>query len=467
MMAKEKIMLIMTILILGTVSYYMYMYQSNLNDWQGLQLAKIQKGFHPIINVNNSVLLYTRLNQTHGNHSMYNRGYVLSLSYKDQIASSSNRIVSLQCWAKQWNMLVVSPFVNGTFFRGPLQMDLSTTTTMKYGDIFNISKWNAYAKQQSLAPFIPWEDFLHSAPRNVILIQIVHKTYVKSRCLKSIFSSNECNFLLLRDFWSRILAPHRFRILKEACIDLNLYTEPKQYLTLQDFNAFVWGNYSEYSPNSVSLVWNEWRGIRHNRHRDARDLMVCGVDINTPKCLSYTASSRKMAYKLLSPNSRVFHDAEVYASKYLNQSANYIAVMVRWERAGPHFQIHSTIAEQVKYWQGQNDAPGIFLATDVGKYGSNSFGLSKLIPDTVDLIGSTEKLLKTLFGEPIRLEDYNKRFEDISNSTHPTYVAQLQRVIAAKARCLLMIGGGNFQQQAENLYRELHANQSTQCFKTI
>ena len=461
MMAKEKIMLMMTIiLILGMIGLYM-------NYWQGPQPARIQKSFHPIINVNNSVLLHTRLNETRGNHSMYNRGYVLSLSYKDQIASSSNRIVSLQCWAKQWNMLVVSPFVNGTFFRGPLQKDLPTATTMKYGDIFNISKWNAYAKQQSLAPFIPWEDFLHSAPRNVILIQIVHKAYVKSRCLKSIFSSNECNFLLLRDFWSRILAPHRFRILKEVCIDLNLYTEPKHYLTLQDFNAFVWGNYSEYSPNSVSLVWNEWRGIRHNRHRDARDLMVCGVDINTPKCLSYTARSRKMAYKLLSPNSRVFHDAEAYASKYLNQSANYIAVMVRWERAGPHLQIHSTIAEQVKYWQRQNDAPGIFLATDVGKYGSNTFGLSKLVPDTVDLIGSTEELLKMLFGEPIRLEDYNRRFEDISNSTHPTYLAQLQRVIAAKARCLLMIGGGNFQQQAGNLYRELHANQSTQCFKTV
>ena len=450
---KWKIIIMTSIVVLSVGLYatasYMYYWQSP---------ARSKSGFHYKMVPTDPVPLHTRPNETRGIHGKHDRGYVLSLSYKDQITSSANRIASLQCWAKQWNMLVVSPFINGTFFRGPLCEDPSL---MKYEDIFNISKWNAYSMQHSLAPFVPWGDFLHSAPRNVILIQLVHRRTVQSPCLKSFFGSNRCNFPILRNFWSRMLAPHRFRILKEVCIDLNLYV--KQSLTREDFNALVWGNYSDYSPNSVSLVWNEWRGIRYKRDIKASELMVCGIDIDTTDCLTFTDKSRTMAHKLLSPTSRVFHDAEVYVTKYLNQSANYIAVMVRWEMAGTRLASHSTIAGHIKGWQVQNDVLGIFLVTDAGKYGSRTAVDLKFIPD---LVTRTEELFKMLCGKPIHLEDYDKRFEDISNSTHPTYIAQLQSVIAAKARCLLMVGGGNFHLQTLNLYKELHA-QKAHCFKTI
>ena len=393
----------------------------------------------------------------------HDTGYVLALSYKDQLTSSSHRLVSLQCWAKQWNMLVVSPFVNGTFFRGPLHENLTSTSTMQYSDLFNISKWNTYCEEHSLAPFASWEDFLQNAPRDVVLVDLVYNRYIQKRCSKTIFGrGRECNFGLLRHFWSLMLAPHRFRVLKEHCIDLNQHL--RHNVTMEDLNALFWAN-DEYSPNSVSLVMNEWNGIAYDINREVGELMECHIDVNTTNCLSFPPESKAMVYKLLSPSSRVFHDAEMYVSKYLSQSNSYIAVMVRWEWAGTHRVInimnHNSIVMNVKDWQRQENVTDIFLTTDVGKYGSIKYSAFS------NLMKHTKELFKMLYGVAISLEDYNKAFEDISNSTHPGYIGQLQRVIAAKARCLLMVGGGHFQQQTLNLYNELHEDEKTRCFKTL
>ena len=392
-------------------------------------------------------------------------GYVLALSYKDQLTSSSHRLVSLSCWAKQWNMTVVSPFVSDTFFRVPLQAVSTTTTAMKYDEIFNISKWNTYCEEHSLSPFAPWEDFLQNAPRDVVLVYLVYNRYIQKQCSKTIFGSGkECNFRLLKDFWSQMLAPHQFRIVKEKCIDLN--QQLRHNVTMEDLNLLFWGNDSEYSPNSVSLVMNEWNGIAYDIHRKAGELMECHIDVNTTTCLSFPPESKNMVYKLLSPSSRVFHDAEMYVAKYLSRSNSYVAVMVRWEWAGMQRVNHNSIVmhDIVKDWQRQENVTGIFLTTDVGKYGSEALTVNPYIEN---LIRRTRELFKMLYGKVISLEDYSKSFEDVSNSTHPAYIGQLQRVIAAKARCLLMVGGGHFQQQTLNLYNELHVHGDQQCFKTL
>ena len=393
----------------------------------------------------------------------HDTGYVLALSYQDQLTSSSHRLVSLSCWAKQWNMTVVSPFVSDTFFRVPLQAVSTTTTAMKYDEIFNISKLNTYCEEHSLSPFAPWEDFLQNAPRDVVLVDLVYNTHVKS-CKHTMFSADkDCNFRLLKDFWSQMLAPHHFTILKKVCIDLNQHMNP--YVTMEKFNALFWKN-SGYSPNSVSLVLNEWKGLAPSLRRkiDARYLMECHIHLNTDDCLGFTNKYNDAVFKLLSPNSRLFRDAELYISKYLGESNSYIAVMVRWEWAGMQRVNHNSIVmhDIVKDWQRQENVTGIFLTTDVGKYGSEALTVNPYIEN---IIRRTRELFKMLYGKVISLEDYSKSFEDVSNSTHPAYIGQLQRVVAAKARCLLMVGGGHFQQQTLNLYNELHGEQ--RCFKTL
>jgi len=51
------------------------------------------------------------------NEATANRSFVYAMSFKDQMTNAIARIRSLQCWARQWNMFTVEPFVNDTFFR--------------------------------------------------------------------------------------------------------------------------------------------------------------------------------------------------------------------------------------------------------------------------------------------------------------------------------------------------------------
>ena len=437
--------------------WYMYLtYSGDAMKQLVPNMSKVGFNWTPHLQLSKSVI---RSDKTRDH---LNTGYVLALSYKDQITSSSHRLVSLSCWAKQWNMTVVSPFVSDTFFRVPLPAVPTTTTAMKYDEIFNISKWNAYCEEHSLSPFAPWEDFLQNAPREVVLVDLVYNRYIQKQCDKTVFGNKECNFQLLKYFWSQMLAPHQFRVVKEICIDLNQHL--RHDVTMEDLNLLFWGNNSDYPPNSVSLVMNEWNGIAYDIHRKTGELMECHIDVNTTNCLSFPPESKNMVYKLLSPSSRLFHDAEMFVSKYLSQSNSYVAVMVRWEWAGMQRVNHNSVVIQniVKEWQRQENTTGIFLTTDIGKYGS------VVLAGNHHIETLTKELFKTLYGKVISLEDYSRRFEDVSNSTHPGYISQLQRVIAAKARCLLMVGGGHFQQQTLKLYNELHGEQiQRSCFKTL
>ena len=397
--------------------------------------------------------------------SMQNTGYVFALSYKDQLSSSAGRIASLQCWANQWNMVVVQPFVNGTYFRASLNHNMTNTKEMT--DMFDVSEWNAYSKRHSLAPLAAsWKDFLKSAPRDVVLVQLVYSDG-GPKCLKSSLSDKECNRQRLRDFWSQMLAPHHFRISRYVCIDLRKYT----YLSMYHFNALVWGDHSPNTYGSASLVIDEWAGICDSKNIS----LSCYINIKNTDCES-KKFVQSAAYKMLTPGSQLLQDADMYIHKYFNASTFYTAVMVRWERITIYdnteksksagLQCTNQIIKYLTKIQNRWNVAETFLASDVGKYGSGSFELNYSTP-SVDLFKLTEKLLQVLYGKHILFEDYNRAFEDISNSNHPAYIAQLQRVIAARARCLLLFGYGSFQHHTLQLYRTLRRDRKTHCYKIV
>lgn len=50
---------------------------------------------------------------------------------------------------------------------------------------------------------------------------------------------------------------------------------------------------------------------------------------------------------------------------------------------------------------------------------------------------------------------------------NPGYVAALQRIIASRAKCLVLVGGEHFQSIARNEYLQNHPNESDQCIHYI
>ena len=132
--------------------------------------------------------------------------------------------------------------------------------------------------------------------------------------------------------------------------------------------------------------------------------------------------------------------------------------------AKPHQKFSECVEKAVQIKEILSTNHGLsktFLAMDVGKYGSTSIGADKTLKQ-----GQT--LFKSLYEEKWTFEEWERMFSNISSSDNPAYVANLQRTIASKATCLILIGGGSFQEQAEQWHREyFHSGQSEQCVYTI
>ena len=186
------------------------------------------------------------------------------LTIYDQLTGAVTRMASLQCWASQHNMAVVEPFLpsNSTYPGMPAVGEVASEC-QRLGDLFNIPYWNNYTieiNSMSFSPLVSWEDFLDSAPREVIAVQIIHR-------IREPYSF-PCTHPLINTYWESTFEPHGFRLSRRVCIDLNKLG----VLSEDDFNEFIFGSYS----TDVTLLFDQWRGVSADARSPAIQLnSVC------------------------------------------------------------------------------------------------------------------------------------------------------------------------------------------------
>ena len=395
----------------------------------------------------------------------------LSLQYMDQASWGARRLRSLQCWAAQLNrtMRVVEPSMNSSYFGAPLMIPANGIN--KFRDIFDIYVWNKYGEQEGFDPLLSWDEFITSASRKTILVQIIYETDKWCVDPSSQISNPNCTFHDMKQYWSDTLRKFSFSIIREVCINFRNVS----ILSKRDFNDHIFGNISRDSP--VTIVFNEWRGPLREKHSVDNN---CILRIRDPKCSPSgpTGLIHNITLIALRPTPEIFHLAEVYAKKYLNRNWKYLAIMVRWERMflkkiyiGKQWSHGKECIKMIKKYVHRFHMNSTFLATDVGRYGSRTLQPNYTVGGKSYYESSrklTEELLNALYGRPITLEQYDKQFEDIvDTSVHPMYhIPQLQRAIAAKADRLLLVGWGQFLEGTLDLYKILH-DEKEQHYKQI
>ena len=416
---------------------------------------------------------------SHGQYS--EQSFTLSLQYMDQATWGAKRVRSLQCWAAQLKriMRVVEPSMNNTYLGAPVRKPVDGI--LKFRDVFDIQWWNHYGEEQAgFLPLVSWEEFFLHAPRKTILVQIVYRQ--DAMCFEdSLQNKTGCNWedSEVTKFWMKNLWGFSFQVIRRVCIDFN---DLKKVITIKKFNKYIFGKTPLNVP--VTVVFNEWRGPLREAHFNKRE-NNCILRIRDPKCSPSgpTGIIHNITMNALRPNLKIFHSAEAYIAKYLTGNSGYIAIMVRWELMFLEHIYHTLedppplgkncseeIREYVLTLRQTKGLSTAFLATDVGRYGS------KILHHGVTLYNIsyyesgknlTEELLETLYGRPITLEQYDQQFDEFSGtSTHPTYyVPQLQKAIAAKAECLLLVGWGSFHENTLDLYKKLHKGK--ECYEKI
>ena len=92
----------------------------------------------------------------------------------------------------------------------------------------------------------------------------------------------------------------------------------------------------------------------------------------------------------------------------------------------------------------------IFLTSDVGKFGSLSFSLQNQRRVSASKgVEYQEELLRFVYGRNISLDEYDRTFEEFFGTDNPVYMSRFQQAIAARAKCLILVGpdGTLFHQQ--------------------
>ena len=207
---------------------------------------------------------------------------------------------------------------------------------------------------------------------------------------------------------------------------------------------------------------------------------TCFLHIRDSNCAADSNHMHELIIHSMRPPPHLFQAAQAYTRKYLNTSSDYIAVMVRWELIfnhhiwynGPHYRgrdCPKLIEAQLGKLRREMGLQAVFLATDSGRYGSSA--LKVIAGDDgqpLEVLASqlTETILESLYGRSISLDEYEKRFVEVSGSNNPGYISQLHKAIAARARCLLIVGWSTFHESAVETYKELHSDTSP-CFMNI
>ena len=397
--------------------------------------------------------------------------YLFALSYYDQLTWGAIRLRSLQCWAKHSNgsmisARIVAPFVTNSHFRIPTVVSgESLNDTLSFGNLFNLDVWNELGGEFGFPPVVNWSHFLQHAPRNVILVQIVYSP--NQLCPEVAFTDKACNPERLRTFWSKALEPHSFTIQREVCIN---FRQQKGYITVEKFNKLIFGTLPSYAP--FTMIFDEWRG-------NSFKLRQCFIALHDmAHCSPTDQKLMNMTKQSLSLAPEIVNVAKKYMERYLSGTGSYTAIVIRWEKILLyHFYFKKSsrffgskcvgmIESFLEKTYHEKHLDMAFLATDIGKYGSSTFNLYDSTREGLQNVARyTDELLRHMYGKAMTWDDYETTFEVISGTTDPAFISLLQKAVAARAECLLMIGWGTFHEHTLKLYQELHEGNA--CYKVI
>lgn len=412
-------------------------------------------------------------------------GFVVALKIYEQQTMASGNLMQLQCWAKLLNLAVVKPFMKDSFLSTPMD-DTKHYTMLTLDDTFDMDDWSQHTAKLGYAPLVDWYHFVKNAPRDVIVVQIKYPTLTHVKAIRSQGLpfphpprgdeyKEGCRFKMLSSSGKlgTALRAKSFRVVRKVCFNFLTGDE----LSLEQFHSDILG---EYQPGNVTIIFDEWRGIKENQR----------ILLQGDFC------REEHPYReYLKPSHRLLKDAEAYAKRFLIQdsttaasnnslannsssssSSDYLAIIARYEMTGLTRSLkqgndsHAIIPyclqltmETMEWMQWKSGLRSTFLSIDIGKYGSHSFGQKNYFNHLADM----ESFVRQVYRGKMDIREWERTFEAVAHTTDGGYIAMLQEVLVVRAKCIIFVGGGSFQRHAFNLYTELHPDEDERCYRVI
>ena len=387
------------------------------------------------------------------------QGYIISYNVYEQQTAAARNLWGLQLWANTVGMKVVEPFVNNksmTF--APITKHISNH--MRFSDLYDIEYWNKQCMSKGGAELVPWKEFLSMASKNIIFVQLCgHKffschTEIKAKAnphdaLMSIKSSKRGISNQATKYFSDL----GFKFVRWVSVEFNQSIP----ITLQEFSQYI---FDQYDTNNVTVMFENWLGIRRTR---VNLQGIQTVTRNDSVCVG------------LLPSQKVVADSQRYLQHVRHSDGKYFGIMVRVQKA--YLKMQSQ--ENYKTIDGLNFmrdcAKNISnleeirnnkdwdrtLAIDLGNFGSSAYRSQGINKEEEVLYND---FFKAVYGNSWTIEEFENSFTKYLGTNNPVYIAQVQRTIAARSDCIVLIGGGStFQTAALAFYKKFHPDVKKQC----
>ena len=395
----------------------------------------------------------------------YNRNSFFVVHHFDgQHGANINALFSLKCWLGSFNLsskvLIVEPVITDTVFHMPYSLS-NVSSTLRFSDFFDLEHYNNVSEAIGYPRMATLDKFYRFASKSVTFVQtynpIGSNTHIQDLTARMEWSTkgSDCRAWNQVTWHLQVLESKGFCIKHVMKAPLGFWGQ-----TFSPLDIFSREDLSE----GESVLIEKW-----------------GVPFYTEdsQCKRLTYSSDK---KQLRPSARMMRDVAFYEKNFLRSPSN-VTVMLRIE--------HILMPENDVVFRGQEGLSRIKWCLDAAIKVSKEVGEVGLIPlITLDMgnSGSTElkhaldsanvsvhsalrlakDAFKTLVQDKLTFEDWSSSFMKATQGTHnKAYIATLQRVLAARSRCLVLVGGGNFQELALRDYIQNHPDRKIWCIHPV
>ena len=365
--------------------------------------------------------------------------YLLVERYMGQQGVGVKALAALQCWASRANLTVaiVEPAMSDSVLTGDI-----VRTNMSLADLFDLDHFNAMSRQAGYPVVIRKKHYLKQSVKNIILVSFEKGVKYEEVWPKKVGVGAECYTNHQDHLLESVVKDVDYCIVKVVIVD--------QTLKAQVFRDIV----GKWSHTSVTIIFRKF-GPWFSQE-------------NGEKCLSVGDNYINALYH---PSARVLRDVERYKELYLNPG-NPVAVMMRVEHI-LHNNLNLTkclndlvgVTNSVQAGRGEQDNIPM-VAVDFGKYGSNSWNWYTNKGSTFrnKAIKDSKEALQVIIKNKMSFVDWEDSFTRVTgDKVNAGYIAAVQRIIASRAECLVLMGGGDFQELVLRDYLEFHLKDKTKC----
>lgn len=389
------------------------------------------------------------------------QGYIVAMKHYEQQTQGLKNYLQLQCLADSYGMRTVEPFLERSFLTIPTEKLAQGKRVTVLGDLIDVDLWNKEVSTKfGYQPMSSWNEFLHSAPRNLVIgcirqqnppdlhVPLPGSDY-KLGCPKDCFSALDPTVHFLERFG--------FTVVREACANFYDYAGS---VTTEDFLENLLRD--QHKPQETTILLNQFRGF-FGLYRLPL-LSNCGI------------KHHRMNVSVM-PSPQIMKDAQEYIDHFFGDN-RYIAILVRLERLVVHLHQNITTCTAdlltiLNELHSERNLPRkYFLAMDVGEYGSQASARSHLLP-------YGKRVFQSIYNDTCSFKEWEGSFASFAASNMHVdsggdivnddagYIANIQRVVAAKSDCLIMFGGGGFQAQTREYYDLYHHDPKSYCLRKL